>query len=483
MKHRLVRLLLLLCMPALVLAQDVPLFTKDFTPAEFAQRRSQVYAAIGNGLALLQGAPSPAGYTRFRQWNDFYYLCGIEVPHAYLLLDGMTKTASLYLLHRNDARERFEGKLLSAADADLIKSLSGIDAVYPIDMLAEHLGRFMQRRPDRTVYVPFQPPEGIATSRDLAVRQNTDAASDPWDGGIGRSDRFIQLLKDRFPLFEVRDLSPTLDGLRLIKSPAEIRMIRRATRLAGLGLIESMKATKPGIMEFELDAVAKYVFYRNGAQGEAYFSLVQSGPNAMFPHYNANKRKMQDGDFLLMDFAPDVGYYMSDVTRNWPVNGRFNSTQKEVYSFYLGCYNAILDAIRPGVTAQIIKKEAVQQMESLLSRTRFSKAIYEKGARDFVESYKRGAGSPYTSLGHWVGMATHDVGPYGGPLKPGMVFTIEPALRVPEENINIRLEDMIVITEKGKDILSSFVPSEPDAIEKTMRGNGMLQDYPGDNTW
>ena len=148
-------------------------------------------------------------------------------------------------------------------------------------------------------------------------------------------------------------------------------MIRRATRLAGLGLIESMKATKPGIMEFELDAVAKYVFYRNGAQGEAYFSLVQSGPNAMFPHYNAGKRRMQDGEFLLMDFAPDVGYYMSDVTRNWPVNGRFSSTQKEVYNFYLGCYNAILDAIRPGVTAQVIKKEAVQHMESLLAKTRF----------------------------------------------------------------------------------------------------------------
>lgn len=481
MKHHLAGLIFLLVVPVLILAQDVPLFTKDFSPEEFSQRREKVYAALGNGFAILQGAQSPAGYVRFRQSNEFYYLCGIEVPHAYLLLDGMTKRAFLYLQHRNDARERFEGKMLSAEDADLIKSLSGVDAVYPIDLLAEHLGRFMQRRPDRTLYMPFQPPEGFATSRDLAVRQNTDAASDPWDGGISRGDRFLQEVKTRFPLFELRDFSPILDALRLIKSPREIAMIRQSTRLAGLGLIESMRATRPGLMEYELDAVAKYVFYRNGAQGEAYFSLVQSGPNAMFPHYNAGKRMMQDGDFLLMDFAPDVGYYMSDVTRNWPVNGTFSPTQREIYGFYLGCYQAILKSIHPGLTAQTIKQAAVQQMEALLSAAHFSKAIYQQGAAEFVKSYKQSASSPQTTLGHWVGMATHDVGPYEGPLKPGMVFTIEPALRVPEENINIRLEDMIVITEKGAENLSAFVPMEIADIEKAMQGDGMLQRYPRDS--
>lgn len=478
---RLARFAFLFLLPSLILAQDVPLFTKDFPPEEFAHRREKVYAAIGNGFAIIQGAESPAGYVRFRQSNEFYYLCGIEVPHAYLLLDGMTKRASLYLLHRNDARERFEGKLLSAEDDEMIRKLSGIDAVYPIDMLAEHLGRFMQRRPDRTLYVPMEPPEGFATSRDLAVRQNTDAASDPWDGRISRGDYFVQLLKTRFPFFEIKDFSPILDNLRLIKSAREIAMIKRSTRLAGLGLMESMRATKPGIMEYELDAVAKYEFYRNGAQGEAYFSLVQSGPNAMFPHYNAGKRMMQDGEFLLMDFAPDVGYYMSDVTRNWPVNGKFSPTQKEVYGFYLGCYRAILNAIRPGVTAQAIKQEAVREMESLLAKTKFTKEIYRNGAAEFVKNYKQSAGSPQTSLGHWVGMATHDDGPYEGHLKPGMVFTIEPALRVPEENINIRLEDMIVMTEKGKEILSDFVPMEIGDIEKVMEGDGMLQKYPRDS--
>jgi len=471
----------LIAFPVLLFAQEgVPLFTPDFPPQEFTQRREKIYAAIGDGLALIQGAPSPTGYTRFRQSNEFYYVCGIEVPHAYLMLDGASKRTSLYLLHRNEPRERSEGKLLSAEDADLVKSLSGIDAVYPIEMLAEHLGRTMRGRDARVVYTPLQPPEGFAMSRDLAVRANTDAASDPWDGTLPRQEHFVHLLKTRFPLFEIKDLSPALDELRLIKSQREIDLIRKSTRLSGLALIESMRSVRPGVVEFELDAVSKYIYYRNGAQGEAYYSLIASGPNAMVGHYNAGKRTMKDGDFLLMDFGPDVGYYMSDLTRMFPVNGKFNGWQRELYTVYLGFYKAILNAIKPGKTGQEIKKEAAKEMEGILGRSRISKPIYEKAAKAFVENYSRSAEGPYASLGHWVGMATHDVGWGTGPLKAGMVFTIEPALRVPEEQINIRLEDMILITERGVEVLSRFVPMEIDDIEKVMSVEGMLQRYPMD---
>jgi len=479
--NRIVRLAILIALPVLLLAQEeVPLFTNDFPPQEFAARREKIYDAIGDGMALLQGAPSPPGYTRFRQSNEFYYVCGIEVPHAYLLMDGAARRASLYLLHRNESRERSEGKLLSAEDVDLIKSLSGVEAVYPIEMLAEHLGRSQRGRGSRVMYTPLQPPEGFAMSRDLAVRANTDAASDPWDGTMPRPEHFVHLLKTRFPLFEIKDLSPILDQLRLIKSDREIALIRKSTRISGLALIEAMRSTQPGVVEFELDALAKYVYYRNGAQGEAYYSLVASGPNAMIGHYNAGKRTMKDGDFLLMDFGPDVGYYMSDLTRMFPVNGKFNSWQRELYGVYIGFYKAILHAIRPGKTAQEIRKEAIGEMETILKRSRFSKPIYEKAARAFVENYTRSSAGPYSSLGHWVGMSTHDVGWSNGPLKPGMVFTIEPALRVPEERVNIRNEDMILITENGAEILSSFVPMEIDQIEKVMAEDGMLQRYPMD---
>jgi Xaa-Pro aminopeptidase len=318
-------------------------------------------------------------------------------------------------------------------------------------------------------------------SRDLAIRAIADAAADPWDGSVAREGRLIGLLRERFPQIEIKNLSPVLDKLRLIKSPREIALIKKATRLSGLALIEAMRSTVPGITEFELDAMAKYIYYRNGAQGDAYYSLIASGTNAWYPHYNAGKRVMKDGDFLLMDYAPDVGYYMSDVTRMIPVNGKFSRWQRELYGFYLDCYRAILKNIKPGLTAQAVKRAAAPEMRRALSGAKFSKPIYEKAAREFVETYEKSAENPQTSLGHWIGMATHDVGGQdGGPLRAGMVFSIEPALRVPEEQIYIRLEDVIVITDLGADILTTFVPMEMSEIEKLMTEEGMLQRYPKD---
>jgi Xaa-Pro aminopeptidase len=461
--------------------QDVPLFTSDFPPEEFAARRAAVFDAIGgDAVALLQGAPSPPGYTRFRQTNELYYLSGIEVPHAYLLLDGEKRRAAVYLPHRNEAREKSEGKLLSAEDAELVRRLAGVDEVFATEMLAEHLARAARGGPLKTIYTPFEPAEGFATSRDLALRAVADAANDPWDGRPSREGRFGDLLRDRFPHFQVRDLTPVLDRLRLVKSPREIALIKKATRLAGLAIEEAMRSTVPGTWEHELDAVAKFVYYRNGAQGEAYYSLIASAGNAWYPHYNAGKRRMKDGELLLFDFAPDVGYYMSDVTRMLPVNGRFSPWQRELYGFYLGCYRAILKAIRPGATPAAVKEDAAAVMERLLAGSTFSKPEYERAAREFVTAYKGTPEGGPPRLGHWVGMATHDVGEYGGPLQPGMVFTIEPALRVPEEQVYIRLEDLVVVTETGAEVVSEWLPMDMDAIERVMKEEGMLQRYPRD---
>jgi Xaa-Pro aminopeptidase len=461
-------------------AQDIPMFTADFPPDEFGARRARVYEAIGDkGLALIQGAPSPDAYIRFRQNNEFYYLSGIEVPHAYLLLDGAQKRTALYLPHRNAGRERSEGKLLSAEDADEIKKLTGVDSVFAIEALAEHLAR-MARSGGLTIHTPFHPGEGMAMSRDLALRRIADTVNDPWDGRASREAALMSLLRSRFPQFEVLDLTPVLDKLRLIKSPRELALIRKATRLAGLALMEGMRSTEPGMLESELDAMAKFIYYRNGAQGDAYYSLIANGPNAIFPHYNAGKARLKDGDLLLMDYAPDVGYYMSDITRVWPVNGTFSTEQKALYSFYLTAYRAVLDAIRPGVTPQTIHREALVKMDALLKGARFEKETHTNAAKAFVDRYRHAADNPRATLGHWVGMATHDVGVDSGPLRPGMVFTIEPALVVPEEKIYIRLEDLIIITEKGKEIVSDFVPMDVGAIEALMKEEGILQRYPRD---
>ncbi len=469
-------ILLMLLFPVSAIAQEIPYFTSDFPPEEFAQRRAKIYDAIGsNALAVVQGAPSPTGYTRFRQANEFYYLCGIEIPHAYLLLDGAQRRATLYLPHRNEGRERGEGKLLSAEDADEVKKLSGIEAVFGTDLLAEHLSRQI-RSSAKPLYTPFMPAEGFAMSRDLAIRAIADYASDPWDQRASREAAFINLLRTRFPQYEIRDLSPTIDQLRLIKSDRELALIRKATHLACSAILEAMKSTKPGMMEHELDGLAKFIYYRNGAQGEAYYSLIASGRNAWYPHYNAGKRRMLDGEMLLMDFAPDVGYYMSDITRMFPVNGKFNQWQRELYGFYQESYRAILKAIRPGVTHQVIMQEAAAEMERILARSKFSRPEHQRAAQSFVANYK--ASSSRGSLGHWVGMATHDDGRDNGPLRAGMVFTIEPALTVPEEQIYLRMEDLIIITDKGAEIVSDYLPMKIDDIEKVMQADGLLKQYP-----
>jgi Xaa-Pro aminopeptidase len=465
----------LLLFARLGMPQDVPLFTSDFPPEEFHARREKVFDAIGKtALAVVQGAPSPVGYVRFRQTNEFYYLCGIESPHAYLLLDGTRRKTSLYLPHRNERREAAEGKLLSSEDEDLVKRLTGIDEVYGVELLSEHLARFAWGGSVPALYVPFRPAEGVATSRDLATRAASDIANDPWDGRASREAHFLARIQDRFPQFRVEDLSPTLDQLRLVKSPREIELIRKATKLGGLALMEAMRSTVPGMKEYELDALAKLIFYRGGAQGDAYYSLIASGPNAWFAHYHSGARTLQDGELVLMDYAPDVSYYSSDVTRTWPVNGHFNEWQRDLYGFYLGYYEAILGSIRPGEVSTIIS-DASSRMDRLLATWKFTKPIYRRAAERFVEEFKESALRSAPSLGHGVGMAVHDVGVGDGSLVPGMVFTIEPQFRVPEERIYIRLEDVIAVTDEGVEILSDFVPMEIDAVEALMKEEGLLQ--------
>ncbi len=455
------------------------LFASHFPAEEFAARRAGLAAAIGpQAVAVLQGAGSPAGYVRFRQSNEFYYLSGVETPHSYLLIEGDTGASTLYLPRRDDRRESSEGKVLSAEDKDLVIELTGVQDVKDPGSLQDDLRRLAEVRGARRLLTPFEPAEGASMSRDLARRQIRDVQADPWDGRPSREEHFVGLLKDRFPgRFAITDLSPTLDHLRLIKSEREIALIRRATELSGLAIMEAMRSTQPGLMEHEIDGLAKFIFYRNGAQADAYYSLIASGTNAWNAHYHAGADRLEEGELLLMDFAPDVGYYVADVTRQWPVSGAFNDWQRELYGFYLAYYRAILDNIRPG-DVQAIKRDAVAEMRRILARWQFSKPHYRAAAERFVEGYAARAEQPGGSLGHGVGMAVHDVGSADGLLAPGMVFTIEPQFRVPEEQIYIRLEDMILITEDGVEIMSDFVPMDMDAIEALIDEEGLLQSFP-----
>jgi Xaa-Pro aminopeptidase len=327
--------------------------------------------------------------------------------------------------------------------------------------------------PTLAIYAPFSPAEGAGQSRGELVSANLAILNDYWDTRLSRESRFVELLRARHPRARIEDLSPILDELRSVKSAREIALIRRASEIAGLGIMEAMRSTKPGLYEYHLDAAARYVFLVNGARLEGYRSIVAAGvPNIWNMHYYRDAGSLREGDMVLMDFAPDYHYYTSDITRMWPIDGKYSSWQRELLGFVLEYRNSVMKQIRPGVTSAQILEQAKAAMEPVFARWKFSKPIYEKAARELVN---RGGGV----LSHPVGMAVHDDGNYNrGPLQPGHVFSIDPQLRVPEENLYIRYEDVIVVTESGMENFTSFLPSELGEMERLVGTGGILQQFP-----
>ncbi len=462
-------------------------YQTDFPPEEFRARWDRLFDRIGDdAVAFVQGAPSARGFEYPRQHNTFYYLTGIETPHSYLWLDGRTREVTVYLPPRNERLEKGEGKLLSAATVDLVKELVGVDHVRSTDdmrgnWLRETLGEDI---PD--LYTPFRPEEGYAQSRYELDLANTNIANDHWDGRIPREMRLLSLLKTRGPKpwdapeLEVRDLSPILDDLRMIKSEREIALIRRASEIAGFGVMEAIKSTRPGVTEYQLDAAARYVFLVNGARLDGYRSITASGiENINTGHYFRNTRTLEAGDLVLMDYAPDYRYYVSDIGRMWPVNGRYTAAQRELLEPILRYRDFVLERIRPGVMADQVLEEAAEAMEGWFDANPFVNRHYEEAARDMVA---RGSGV----FSHPVGMAVHDDGDYNYrrlPLAPGMVFSVDPTLRVPEENLYLRYEDTVVVTEDGVENFTDFLPSELDDLEALMREEGVVQKVPAITDW
>jgi Xaa-Pro aminopeptidase len=446
------------------------MFQTDFSRQEFQARRARVYQAIGpEAVALIRGAAKDPGHSVFRQDNNFYYLCGVEVPHAYLLLDGTNQTSTLFLAHQSPKQVETEGEILSAENPDLGQELTGVDEVLGIEHLARHLERV------RVLYTPMRQGEGPGMSADTLWRAQQEVYSDPWDGRPDRMRHLVATLRQRCPGAEIRDLAPVLDELRLIKSEQELALLRRAGQLSARGVIEAMRSTRPGVIEYQLDAVMRYHYLVNGARDAAYHAIIAGGANAWYGHYSANNCPLQDGDLVLVDCAPDYHYYTSDIGRMWPVNGRYSPLQCELYGFIVEYHKVLLSLIRPGVTDTQIQQEAAAEMLQVIEKTHFSKDIYEAAAR-------RALDFPY-HMSHCVGMAVHDPGHYRGKaLQPGTVFALDPQMWIPEEKRYIRVEDTVVVTEDGIENLTADAPLELEDVEALMQEQGLLDRYPASSS-
>lgn len=433
-----------------------PYYQTDFPAGEFERRREQIFQQIGSGKAVIAGGSASGAFDVFRQTNEFYYLCGVEVPHAYLLLHGKMRWTTLYLPRRDPKVERSEGPYLNSSDAERVARITGVDEVKPLEALAEDLAEAT------ALFIPQAHGEGRQACRDTLLHARHQSEADPWDGRPSPEKWFQEKLSAICPHAEIHDLSPILDRLRLIKSSREVELMRRAGRLTAKAVVAAMQITRPGLFEFELAAVADYLYLRSGARGAGYRAIAASGANIWNAHYYRNDSILQSGDLVLLDYAPDVGCYTSDIGRMWPVNGTYSDFQRELYGFVVEYQKVLLKVIRPKATVEELVQEAAEQIRPVWFDWPWSKPAYRDAAQKMIESE--------VAFTHPVGMAVHDVGDYKRqPLQPGLVFALDPQLWVPDEQLYIRVEDTVVVTPDGVESLTKDAPLELDAVERLVQ--------------
>jgi len=411
-------------------------------PVELLQaRRAALFDRIGIGVAVLQAAaersadPPDSDYpqdTDFRQDNDVFYLTGLEEPGIWVVLIARTDgpdEVRLYLPRRNPQREQWMGPRLGPGPeaADLaglpVASLRAADSA-EAEILA-------------LVAAPDSPARGGA----LFLKQSRRTAESPFfQRLIGTGARLDNLL-------------PHLASLRLVKDADEIRRLRRAVEITAAGHVAAMEAAAPGVWEYEVEAAAEGTFRRLGAERLGYPSIVGAGVNGTVLHYDKSRSQLADGDLVVMDMGAEFGYYTADITRTIPASGRFTPRQRALYDLVLGAQQAAMDSVRPGVT--------IGQLTQITRRYLRDRSGDLCGSRTCDAWFIHG-------LGHWIGMDVHDVGSYAVPLRPGMAFTIEPGIYLAEEKLGIRIEDDVLVTETGYELLSHGVPRKAEDVERLM---------------
>jgi Xaa-Pro aminopeptidase len=439
---------------AVFLSSTLTAGTLLFDKAEYAARRAKLMEKIPDGVAVILGAQPLTSYHPYYQNNDFFYLCGVEVPNAVLVIDGIRKESILFFT-ADERSLRNEG--LSTDILEDAVGVTGVERVLTLKELDSALSALAART--KVFYTPFSPEELMreCTREKMRTLQRI-MVDNPWDGRKTREMQFVTRLQEKFPGLEIRDCSPFIWELRVIKSPAEIEVLRRAAQIGVKAISEVMKATRPGMYEYELSALYDYIAEKEGAQNLAYYMIICSAENHPFVHYYKHDRLLKDGDFIVMDIGPDVNYYDTDITISYPVNGKFTPRQKEIYEASLAVHEANISVYRPGLTAE----QVVKEVEEILKKQGFDLS------RDVFRRMRGG-------FGHYVGLAVHDVG--GGPkvLQPGMVLANEPMDIFPEENLGVRVEDTILITETGCDVLTKGIPRTVKDIEKFMKKKGIPQ--------
>ena len=407
----------------------------------FSRRRQRLTkrllaeAAGKNGAALFfSGVEHPL--MPFSPNPNFYYLTGVTIPGAaYLVSLSPQKVQELLLLPPADpAKERWTGKGLHAGgltpaaepDADRRRALEETrqDAISANYQLEESLAR------------PLKDAEFLYL--DL-----------PWDGlqgPIGLAQEWAERLKRRLPALEIRDAGREVADLRSVKDASELERMREAMAVTAEAHRTVARLLRPGLREYEVRAAVEYVFTSRGAETQAFPSIVGSGPNSCVLHYGAGERILEAGEVVVCDVGCRKGSYCADVTRTYPVSGKFTKRQAEVYQVVLGAQAAAIAAAKPGAFVRDLHAAATEHIE----KAGFAKFFFH-------------------GTSHYLGLEAHDAGTYEKPLEPGMVITVEPGIYIAQEALGVRIEDDLLITEKGSEVMTN-VAKEIGDIEKILAG-------------
>lgn len=431
----------------------------------YVQRRERLSEAIAGGAAIIPSAKvilrnNDSSYA-FRQDSDFYYLTGFDEPDALLVLapEHPEHRCVLFLRTRDRDREIWDGARLGVERA--CETL-GVDAAYPIAELAERL------------------PGYLVGATTLHYALGRDAATDALVHVAIEGTHALTRQKGRVPR-AFADPGILLHELRLIKSDRELEIMRRAAEITRQGFVAGMRATRPGLYEYEIEAIIESEYHRNGAQYVAYESIVGSGDNATTLHYVTNRDRLEGGSLLLVDSACELDYYATDVTRTWPVDGRFTPEQRAIYELVLAAQEAAIARVRPGVRRNEFHDAAIRTItQGLIELGLLSGSLDENIEEKHYRRYFM------HGTGHWLGLDVHDVGGYRDDddepvrLRPGMITTIEPGVYIRRDldcserfkGIGVRIEDDVLVTNDGNENLTAAIPKAIGELEEIVGSEG-----------
>jgi Xaa-Pro aminopeptidase len=432
--------IVLLTMPALAQYTDPVVINDLGGPQEFARRRQELAKQLKTGHLILFARTVLPEANHYREDNDFFYFTGLADPGAVMVMDASNGDTTIFEPQQSPRGKQVYGSNLLSLTPEAQEKL-GFKKVFPLGGLDTFLAFLMGKETDLWLRLTF--PDKADGARSETGRDYAAEYSSPYGDPLPGDRAALKKLAERYPAAHLRDATQFIDDMRNIKTPQEIEILRRNGKLSAEGLKQAIARAHPPMFEYQIEAQADYVFRNGGAQGWAYPAIVGTGENINTWHYFNDRRQIQPNELVVFDFAADLDHMTMDITRTFNISGKFTPEQAKWYAVDLESQKASIALLKPGNTYEQVADTG--------------KAVFEKNG-----IAKQWYGFP----GHFVGLATHDVKQPKGPVKAGQVVTVEPIVEFPDQHMHFRVEDTILVTDNGPEILSSEVPKEMTDVEK-----------------